>query len=74
MNDTDMKAPEMTVEEALKKLDAILAEMDKEDQTLEGSFQSYREGLELIHFCTSRIEAIEQKLQVLENEYGSSHE
>ena len=74
MSESDKKASEMTVEEALKKLDTILADMDREDQTLEDSFQSYREGLELIHYCTSRIEAIEQKLQVLENEFGNSHE
>ena len=55
MTEEKTAVPEMSVEEALKKLDGILAEMDREDQTLEGSFQSYQQGLELIRFCSAMV-------------------
>ena len=67
-------AQEMSVEEALRKLDGILADMDREDQTLEGSFQSYQQGLELIRFCSAKIEGIEKQLQILENGPEENHE
>ena len=74
MSETKKKDSDLSIEEALKTLDTILSEMDNEEQTLEDSFQSYQKGLELIRLCQSKIDAIEKKLEVLENESGSSHE
>lgn len=56
---------EMSVEEAFGELEKILAEMEKEDATLEGSFANYERGMKLIRLCNEKIDLVEKKVQMM---------
>ena len=54
-------------EAALSELEALVAAMEGGQLPLEGLLTSYRRGAELLQFCRSRLEAVEQQVKVLEN-------
>ena len=59
---------DLTMEEAFSRLDQLLSELDSEENSLETTFEKYKEGLALVRFCEEKVRAIEQQLQTLENE------
>ena len=54
-------------EEAVTELDALVASMEAGQLPLERMLESYRRGAELLVFCRSRLEAVEQQVKILEN-------
>lgn len=64
---------EQTLEQIFDKLDTIVESLEMEDVSLEASFQLYHEGMELLKTCNDKIEQIEKKMAVLE-ENGEQHE
>jgi exodeoxyribonuclease VII small subunit len=62
-----------TLEEALAQLNQILEKLEREESTLEESFASYQEGLELVKFANAQIDTIEKKC-ILVDEDGDLHE
>ena len=56
-----------TYEEAVTELDALVASMEAGQLPLERMLESYRRGAELLVFCRSRLEAVEQQVKILEN-------
>lgn len=61
-------AEEMTLEESFEKLEEILAALESRDVTLEQSFEIYQKGMELIKQCNSKIDGVEKKMQVMNEE------
>ena len=61
-----MSDKNMTMEEAFDKLSSLLGQMEGEEHTLEETFQLYGEGLQLVRYCNEKIDAIEKKLVILE--------
>jgi exodeoxyribonuclease VII small subunit len=53
-------------EEAVTELDALVATMEAGQLPLERLLESYRRGAELLGFCRSRLEAVEQQVKILE--------
>jgi exodeoxyribonuclease VII small subunit len=53
-------------EVALSELEALVASMEAGQLPLEGLLASYRRGTELLQYCRSRLEAVEQQVKVLE--------
>lgn len=53
----------MSIEDAFAEIKALLAEMDRDDVTLEKSFEDYERGMKLIRYCNSRIDRVEKKVQ-----------
>jgi exodeoxyribonuclease VII small subunit len=53
-------------EEALKKLEAIVAAMESEDLPLETLLAKYEEGTKLAQLCQARLAEAELKIQQLE--------
>lgn len=73
---TDEQIPEekqMSIEESFRKLQEILEKMEAEDATLEQSFACYEEGMKLVRCCNEKIEQVEHKVMLL-NEDGSLDE
>ena len=68
MEDKKANAPGMTIEEAFQALDAILADLETDQNGLEETFAKYQKGLEYVKFLKERIDGIEKKLQILEEE------
>lgn len=56
-------------EEALGELDRLVADMEAGQLPLERLLQSYQRGAELLAFCRSRLEAVEQQVKVLEGNH-----
>ena len=67
MNDQKENNQEMTIEAAFQALDAILADLETEQNGLEETFAKYQKGLEYVKFLKERIDGIEKKLIILEN-------
>jgi exodeoxyribonuclease VII small subunit len=53
---------EKTFEGALKRLEAIVKEMESGDLSLEKSLKVFEEGMNLADFCTKKLEEAEQKV------------
>ncbi len=64
---------EMTIDEAFLALDAILEALEGREITLEESFQKYQEGMGLVKKCSEKIDAVEKKVLIL-NENGEAYE
>ena len=54
-------------EVALSELESLVASMEGGQLPLEGLLASYRRGTELLRYCRSRLEAVEQQVKVLED-------
>lgn len=56
---------EMKFEEALKKLEKIVEDLEKGDLTLDEALKKYQEGIELSRACSQRLESAKKKIEVL---------
>ena len=54
-------------EDALAELERLVAAMEGGQLPLERLLESYQRGAELLEFCRSRLEAVEQQVKVLED-------
>ncbi len=54
-------------EDALQELDALVASMEGGQLPLDRLLESYRRGAELLGFCRTRLEAVEQQVKILED-------
>lgn len=64
---------EKTIEETLKELDELIKKLESGESSLEDSFQFYEKGMKLIKSCNDKIDKVEKKLIVIE-ENGEEHE
>jgi exodeoxyribonuclease VII small subunit len=55
-----------TYEDALGELERLVGAMEGGQLPLDQLLLSYRRGAELLGFCRSRLEAVEQQVKVLE--------
>ena len=56
---------EMRFEEALKKLEKIVEELESGKLSLDDSLEKYEEGVRLSRFCHKTLQAAQKKIQVL---------
>ena len=56
---------EMKFEEALKKLEKIVEDLEKGDLSLDEALKKYQEGIELSRLCHTRLERAKKKIDVL---------
>ncbi len=56
---------EIKFEEALKKLEKIVTELEQGDLSLDEALKKYQEGIELSRQCSSRLENAKKKIDVL---------
>lgn len=52
-------------EDALKKLEDIVKKMEAGDLPLEEALKSFEEGIRLIHFCQSKLNEAERRVELL---------
>ena len=52
-------------EEALQKLEAIVAKMEEGDLPLEQALEAFEEGVRLAKFCTGKLDEAERKVEKL---------
>ncbi len=58
----------MTLEESFKKLDEITAKMEDSQLSLEERFVLYKEGVNLIKFCSEKIDTVEKQLKLVNDD------
>jgi exodeoxyribonuclease VII small subunit len=56
---------EVKFEEALKKLEKIVDDLEKGDLSLDEALKKYQEGIELSRICSGRLEAAKKKIETL---------
>ena len=59
---------DMTMEETFAQLQATLKSLEAGDLSLEDNFKLYEQGLSLVKAADEKLDAIEKKLIVLEQE------
>ena len=69
----DQVPEEKTLEEAFTELDGLAEKLEDRETSLEDSFRFYRQGMELLKFCSEKLDTVEKKrLQI--NEDGTFSE
>ena len=61
---------ERTLEETFALLDEKIAQLENSEISLEDSFRVYKEGMELLKDCSSKIDTVEKKMLQI-NQYGT---
>jgi len=56
---------EIKFEEALKKLEKIVEDLEKGDLSLDEALKKYQEGVELSRLCSQRLENAKKKIDIL---------
>ncbi len=62
---------EMKLEKALQRIEEIVEKLESGELELEDTIQYFKEGTELVKFCTSKIDSLEMKITQLSTELGS---
>ena len=64
---------EQSLETVFEQLDEIVEQLEAEDVSLEESFGLYHKGMDLLRVCNDKIDTIEKKMMMLD-ENGEAHE
>lgn len=64
---------EQSLETIFEQLDEIVEQLEAEDVSLEDSFGLYHKGMDLLKVCNEKIDTIEKKMMMLD-ENGEQHE
>jgi len=56
---------EIKFEEALKKLEKIVEDLEKGDLSLDEALKKYQEGIELSRSCSAKLDSAKKKIDVL---------
>lgn len=59
---------ELTFEQALDELDALVRRMEAGELSLDDSIAAYRRGAELARYCQGKLAAAEQEIRKLDGE------
>ena len=69
----DQVLEEKTLEEAFTELDGLAEKLEDRETSLEDSFRFYRQGMELLKFCSEKLDTVEKKMLQI-NEDGAFSE
>jgi exodeoxyribonuclease VII small subunit len=56
---------EKKFEKAMERLESIVQSLEGGDLTLDESLKVFEEGMELVHFCTKKLDEAERKVTIL---------
>ena len=60
-----------TFESAIKRLEAIVEELESGDLTLDDALKKFQEGIKISRFCSKKLDETEKKVAILlEDEEG----
>lgn len=68
-----MEKQDLTMEETFEALDNIVRQLESGEASLEEAFVMYQKGMELLKECSKKIDTVEKKMFVL-NENGDLRE
>ncbi len=53
---------EKNIEDVFQELDVIAEKLESSDTSLEDSFRLYKEGMELLKYCSGKLDTVEKKM------------
>ena len=65
--------PEKKFEDAMKRLEVIVQDLEGGELSLEDSIKVFEEGMNLIKFCSDKLEEVEQKVTKLVKDSSGKH-
>lgn len=63
-------AAELNFEQAMDRLEAIVAELERGDVPLEKSIDLFQQGMKLSQLCGQKLEQVERKIETIVEEDG----
>lgn len=63
-------AKDMTLEEAFGRLDGVVKRLESQEITLEESFKVYQAGMNLLKTCNEKIDRVEKKMLMMDEDGG----
>jgi exodeoxyribonuclease VII small subunit len=57
--------PEISFEDALKRLEEVLESLEQGNLNLEESVQAFEEGVKLVRFCHGKLDEVEHRVELL---------
>lgn len=51
-----------TIEEVFQELDTLAVKLEDSQTSLEDSFRFYKEGMELLKYCSDKLDTVEKKM------------
>ncbi|MCB5548995.1 exodeoxyribonuclease VII small subunit [Blautia sp. MSK17_66] len=51
-----------TIEEVFQELDNLAVKLENSETSLEDSFRFYKEGMELLKYCSDKLDTVEKKM------------
>lgn len=70
---SDQTSQEETLEEVFAQLDDLAEKLEDKETSLEDSFNLYKQGMELLKFCSDKLDTVEKKMLQM-NEDGTFSE
>ena len=62
-----------SLEEVFEELDEVVGQLEESTISLEASFSLYHKGMELLKVCNDKIDKVEKKMLILDED-GEQHE
>ena len=62
MTETIKEKEEKTLEEAFSELDVLAKKLEDRETSLEESFCLYKQGMELLKYCSGKLDTVEKKM------------
>ena len=70
---SEQTSQEETLEEVFAQLDDLAEKLEDKETSLEDSFNLYKQGMELLKFCSDKLGTVEKKMLQM-NEDGTFSE
>ena len=70
---SEQTSQEETLEEIFAQLDDLAEKLEDKGTSLEDSFNLYKQGMELLKFCSDKLDTVEKKMLQM-NEDGTFSE
>ena len=67
---SEQTSQEETLEEVFAQLDDLAEKLEDKETSLEDSFNLYKQGMELLKFCSDKLDTVEKKMLQM-NEDGT---
>ena len=68
MSNDDFNKIPSSFEDAMSELGELVNKLEAGELSLELSIDAYKRGVELIKYCTARLDKVEQQVRVLDDE------
>ena len=64
------KPEKLSLEESFEQLDELLEKLEDRDTALEEAFALYQKGMNLLRLCNDKIDTVEKKILIMNEEGG----